>query len=119
MTELTFTTTETDYDYPSLKEPGWALIHVIGPCQTDAYKWDIDCHNYDGSAFWIQEGIGFDYFIDKYVDIPGSGYWVIEGIVGTYYRGDGWTTDDDEDWEYERVRAATEEEIERGYVIHA
>jgi hypothetical protein len=30
---------------------------------------------------------------------------------GVYHRGDGWETDDDEEWFYDDVRLVTEEEI--------
>jgi hypothetical protein len=41
---------------------------------------------------------------------PAPGLYVIENIRGEYTRGDGWETDDSEDWEYDPPRAPTESE---------
>ena len=67
--------------------------------------------DHDGCAFWIQEGEGFDYWLDNVDELEVPGYYVIEGIVGTYHRGDWWTTDDYVVWDWGPVRPATEEEI--------
>jgi hypothetical protein len=94
-------------EYSSINEPGRILVTVYGAGET--YRWDAEVLAHDGSAFWIQEWIGFDFFFDD-VDFPDEGTWVIEDIVGHYTRGDGWSTDDDEDWDWGKIRRATRQE---------
>lgn len=110
MTEFTFVP-ESEHDTPSLKDVGRILVEVTARDDTRYYRFNYAVHEYEGSAFWIQEGQGFDYFLDEETEITGPGWYVLEGIIGTYTRGDGWEIDDDEDWEVGLVRAATEEEI--------
>lgn len=35
-----------------------------------------------------------------------EGWWVMEGFYATYYRGDGWETDDDVDYDFDHIRPA-------------
>jgi hypothetical protein len=95
-----------------MKTPGRILVRIT-PAQTRAYNWTYDVLDYDldSSVFWIQEGIGFDYFLDL-CDFPPDGVWVIEDVTGSYTRGDGWSTDDDEDWYFSGPRPAESREIE-------
>lgn len=70
---------------------------------------------YDGAFFWIQEGVGLDYFVETAdhgpVVLEENAVYVCEGLTVRYIRGDGWTTDDDEEWEDYTTRPATNEEI--------
>lgn len=56
-------------------------------------------------------GCGLDYTIPQIIDdnLPENVY-VMEDMTGNYIRGDGWTTDDDMDFDYENLRIATPEE---------
>jgi hypothetical protein len=111
MSELTvMETDEDDFQLPSYRDPGRILVRYHGPGES-VYRHDCEVLDYDGSVFWISEGVGFDFWLEQYVDFPEPGVYVIEGITGEYIRGDGWTTDDDEEWDYTSIRQATEEEV--------
>jgi hypothetical protein len=96
---------------PKYGDIGRVLVEILGPGDTGVYRWEADVVDYDGSAFWINEGVGFDWWLDD-IDFPGPGWWVVEGIYGEYHRGDGWEIEDDEDWFHGEIRPATAEEIE-------
>lgn len=108
---------EEECSYPSYKDPGRILVVSHGPAppypsgQPNVYRFSTEVLGHDGCAFWIQEGEGFDYWLDQVDEMEVPGTYVIEGIIGHYMRGDGWTTDDDVDWEIGVVRPATPEEI--------
>lgn len=116
-TELVPIETE-DYQLPSIKSPGFILVHVLGPGETGVYRFETKVLDHSESTFWINEGVGFDYWFDEYIDneFDTPGYYVIEGVRGHWIRGDGYSTDDDEDWEFASVRPATEKEIKIGTV---
>lgn len=102
---------DEEFEPPSYSEPGRMLLEVTGPDEN--YDREVECHDSDGSVCWIHEGVGVDWWLEQR-DIPeiqAPGWYVIEGITGEYIRGDGWSTDDDEEWEYKGVRPATPEEI--------
>ncbi len=107
---------DASFDYPKYSDEGWLLVEVVSTGQTGPheYKWSIEESAYDGCVFWIQEGIGFDYFINDVIDnseITHDGFWIIENIIGYFKRGDGYSTDDDEEWNIGKIRPATDEEI--------
>ncbi len=84
--------------------PGRLLVDVLSPNESRAYRWDIEVVDYEGEGCErVQEGVGFDYFIDGLEDIDGVGRWLIEGIVSTYYPASGWFDEADEDIEVENV----------------
>lgn len=92
---------EDDWEPPSHKERGSMLVHV-GPVEiSDNFaSRDYEVIDHDGCTFWIQEGVGFDYWLDQ-LDWPErGGYFYISDISVTYTRGDGYTTDDDEAWDH-------------------
>lgn len=65
-----------------------------------------------GAASYEQSYGGFlDYTIKDLIDCPGPGWWVVRGVTGVYSRGDGYTSDDDMKFYFEKVEPATEEEI--------
>lgn len=104
--------TVEDYEYPSYVLIGWILVRV-GPSETGTYRHFYEVLDYDTgtSVFYIQEGTGFDYWLDEYCEFPEPGIYMIEGIVGHYTSPIyGWV-EADEDWEYSKIRLATEEEI--------
>jgi hypothetical protein len=107
---------EEDFDLPSYGEYGKIIVEVLGKIDSPFHpywQWEIDRYTYEGSAFWINEGMGMDYFINDYIreDIPGAGIWTIDDIKGTYFKGEWGFTDDDEEWEWSDIRPATQDEI--------
>ena len=101
---------------PKYSDEGTIVVYVYGRNdKSSVYKWNIEVLENDGSTHWIQEGMGFDFFFDAYFDdkdFPEPGFYIIENVVGQVFQGDGWTTDDDEDWDMSSPRKATPEEIE-------
>lgn len=110
MAEFSFMHQEEKFEPPSYSDPGRVLVHIIGPGEMGVYEYESEVLDHDGCTFWIQEGTGFDFWLDSF-DFDSPGYYVIEGIVGCIIRGDGWESDDDERWSYKSVRKATPEEI--------
>ncbi len=90
--------TDPGFEPPSYRTPGSVEFeaHDLGG---GAFEYEVE--DYDGCAFWISEGEGFDYWLDGHVELPGPGRYRITGIVGHYFRGDGYATDDDVDWDWE------------------
>jgi len=109
-----------DFKPPPYGKPGRILVRVLGKVDTTyRYETEVLDSDSDSGVFWINEGVGYDYWFDQYIDkFPADeGTFVIEGIVGTYIRGRGWITgdiceEDDEEWEYKSIRPATAREIE-------
>lgn len=71
-------------------------------------KWlfEFEYEDYDGCVGWMQESIGLDYFLTSNFgpdDFKEGWTYTIHGITVHFTRGDGWTTDDDETWEWETV----------------
>lgn len=109
--EIALDEPEEKYEYPSYSDPGSLLVKVLtilnGTGYCGRYELEVIEFDCDSSLMWLNEGIGIDYWLQDAVDFDKPGYYVIEGVTGTYYRGDGYTTDDDEEWDYEVVRPAT------------
>lgn len=118
MTEFDLTTSSEENDLPSYNQPGWILfeLYYIDPFYRGPRYYSIDVLDADISScvFWINEGMGIKYWIECYLDLELPGFYVVEGITGEYIQGDGWTTDDDEEWDFLRCRRATEAEISSG-----
>lgn len=90
---------------PKYSDRGFILVRIhdiTEPGQTRRV-WEYDVIDYDGSVFWINEGTGIDYWLEEQIEFSRPGTYLIEGITGRYIRGDGYSTDDDEDWEYETI----------------
>jgi hypothetical protein len=104
---------EGEFKWPKYSDKADIVVEILGPCEVKVYKWEIgDYACGAGCTFYIQEGMGLEYFVDTYgEEITGPGYWTFVGVHGVYYRGDGWTTDDDEDWYFDELRPSTPEEI--------
>lgn len=122
MVEFTIIPSDSDEpsedDLPGYKDPGRILFEIYhiyrcGDQPTSHTRYEIEVHDYDSgsSVMWLQEGQGIDYWLQDVIDLEGTGFYVVEGVTGTYYRGDGWSTDDDEEWEFTLCRRATLEEI--------
>lgn len=112
----------SDFDPPRYSDPGWILVEIkaaglsTGP--QGRYDYELGEIAADGAAFWIGEGEGFDYWLDYHFrgEITEPGWYVIEGVIGNISRGDGYSTDDDVDWECYPARKATEDEIDNLHV---
>jgi hypothetical protein len=62
-------------------------------------------------------GVGVEFLLEDVLEEwPAVGFWVMEGITGAFFRGDGWTTDDDVEFYGGTLRPATQEEVS-GYVL--
>jgi hypothetical protein len=98
-------------EYPSYSDPGSLLVKLVAilpdPKTYDRYELEVIEYDSGSSLMWLQEGQGIEYWIQEAIDFEKTGYYVIEGVSGTYFRGDGYTTDDDEEWDYKCVRRAT------------
>jgi hypothetical protein len=102
---------EDEFQYPKYSDVGQIIVEILGPCPN--YTWELGRYACgEGSTFYISEGMGVDYWVHEHSDeIPGPGIWTFVNVHGYYHRGDGWEIDDDEEWQYDEVRAATAEEI--------
>lgn len=69
-----------------------------------------------GAASYEQSYGGFlDYTLERIVDCPKKqGWFVVEKVTGAYFKGDGYTSDDDMEFYCEGIRPATDEEIAMG-----
>ena len=119
MTELEFNGADILEDDPSLpaySDPGSMLFEIEyidrSPREGWEWKYSVNFISGAGCAYWITEGEGQDYWVNQNIELDEEGFYVVEDIVGTYHRGDGWTTDDAIDWDFGRVRRATPKEIE-------
>lgn len=92
---------------PSYRTPGRILVQVEPP--SGAYKHDYTVHDFDPDTcvWYINEGTGFDWWLDQHCTFPEPGTYVIQDITGRYIRGDSMTYDDDEEWSYGFIRVAT------------
>jgi hypothetical protein len=121
--------TEVDEDDhpPGYGTVGWVLVEILGCGGSKVYRYDIDEFQVDGEAstFWINEGVGGNYWIDAYApDHLKPGWYAFENVVGTYHLGAGWITgdrydEDDEEWEYSLCRPATLNEIATLCVVNS
>ena len=101
------------------------LFEIVGPHDDDPANlnwrnWSFEVctviggkEGVTGAASYDQEYGGFlEYTVQGLIEHPGkAGWFVVENVTGTYFKGDGWGTDDDMDFYFEGVRAATPDEI--------
>ncbi|KRW94332.1 hypothetical protein [Paracoccus sp. MKU1] len=94
-----------EYD-PLWKKFGWKNFKVDGTLIVS----DADVV---GAASYENSYGGFlDYTVESLADCPRrEGIFVLEDVTAIYRRGDGWTTDDDMDFDAGITRPATIEEI--------
>lgn len=123
MANLTFTIIDDPLNghepkLPSYSDVGRVFFELIDVCRSPSErdKYTIEVIDFDGhsSIYWLNEGQGIEYWLQGWLDLDEPGFYVVEGITGQYIRGDGWMTDDDEEWDLEFVRRADDEEIGRG-----
>lgn len=95
---------DEEYELPPYGKADWLIVEVI---HTDSvhFPLSVEEHFYggEGSCFWINDEIGFDYWIGMHFSKSemSEGWWLIENITATYHHGDGWTTDDDVDYDFD------------------
>lgn len=90
---------------PHYGDPGRILVDVHK--ESDSFTklgYDILDYDRDSGVYWINEGVGFEYWLEGHVDFPRPGRYLIEDIRGRYYRGTWGFDDDDEEWEYGKVK---------------
>ena len=63
------------------------------------------------ASYEVAYGCGLNYLVEDLIECPGPGWWVLEDVTATFTRGDGWTIDDDINFECGELRPATPEEI--------
>jgi hypothetical protein len=111
---------DREWDYP---KPGKSKI-VFELIDEDTYEWTvwdagqkrhrevglmIDEIQFEGGSAEIEAEQGMlNHAVYDLLDPfqHGAGWWVIEGFYGIFRRGDGWTTDDDVDFECDGIRPA-------------
>lgn len=102
-------------DMAFAREPGRILFEIVyvnpSPKRWED-RYEIESTYHDGAAFWLAEGMGIEYWVNRALDLAEPGWYVVEDLTVTWIRGDGYTTDDDEEWDFGIVRRATSEEIE-------
>lgn len=93
---------------PQYSEKGFIEIEIlhVSASRRDVWRYEVEEIELDlsSSVFWIQEGVGIEFWCDSYLDLDLPGKYRIEGIHGEYYRGD-WSAgeDDDEEWFFDKV----------------
>lgn len=112
MTEFIISETDDGFEYPSYKDPGDILVRVGDP--NVPKTWEVLDYDSGSSCFYMDE-LGFRYLFEEYwsdlFEAHPPGVYVIEGSTGAYFRGDGWTTDDDAEFYPGTIRPATDDEI--------
>lgn len=93
-----------DFVPPKYSTEGRILFQVEGAATEDPEITVIDWDD-NSAVFWLNEGIGIDYFLKHIVKVEfdQDGFYLLQNVYGEYYRGDGWETDDDEEWYYGNI----------------
>lgn len=109
---------EPEFELPAYSTPGDLLVEITNVDYNDhgCIKYMVEEIQYDSDTcvFWINEGVGVDYWLEDHVGdyIKEPGWYVIEGIVGHYIKGTYGFEEDSEEWEFKSVRDASVEEVE-------
>jgi hypothetical protein len=122
MTTLEFGSSDdgTEAEKFDFNNPEDVLIEVVGEGDLDWKNYTIESHTIIrsrdaetiGAAGYDAAYGGFlDYTIQGLIDCPGEGWFVVKGVTATFHKGDGWTTDDNMDFDCGDVSAATADEI--------
>lgn len=68
---------------------------------------EIEIIDYSGCAGGLDETIGLDYAVKEFLvdvrELHEGVRYTIKGLTVSFTRGDGWTTDDDSDYEFEEL----------------
>ena len=111
---------EKEYKPPGYGTKGWIIVEIVDVYKEGIIKYSVEewAVDQEASTYWISEGVGIEFWLEHCANFEFTpGWWVIEDVVGTYVKGDGWITDDDEEWEHGKIRPATPEEIAQITVI--
>jgi hypothetical protein len=117
---------EEDEERIDLKSPESILVWVVrvddGDGRTSYAPWS--CYSIEhtiilsgapgvtgAASYEGSYGGGLDELAENLIEEPAEGWWVVEGITGEFYKGDGWSTDDDMDFYCTGIRPATPQEI--------
>lgn len=102
---------DVDYPYPTEEEErdhwngkGHIEFFVI---QNVPGTFEIEVLDYSGCAGGLQETLGIEYYLTEYWDLQdevreGVTY-TLHNVTVTWTRGDGWTTDDDVEYDFELI----------------
>lgn len=88
---------------------GTLTFHVLSYDKNSKYlPYEIEWEDYDGCVGGLEETLGIEYSINEGIlDVGplkiGMTYFV-EGITAHFTRGDGWTTDDDVEYNIKSVK---------------
>ena len=100
--------TEADeFQPPSYGKPGIILVKVMTPLYEKEHSWQSDWEyeildaDEDSGVFWINEGTGYDWWLDAHCQFKSPGTYLIKNVVGYYYRGTWGFDDDDESWVFD------------------
>lgn len=119
MTDLTALPSEPEDDDQYRMRPGKSTI-LMQFVEDDSHLWpglSVEEMQYEGGSAEIEnEGSFLEEAIESALEEDTKpthpGWWVMEGFYGTYTRGDGWTTDDDAEFECDVWRPARWSDIE-------
>lgn len=89
--------------------PGHLEIYVSLNTGTGRDRtFEFEVIDYSGCVDWMQEGVGFDYWLTDMSGVVGElkagCTYVFHDITVSFIRGDGWTIDDDEEWEFSELK---------------
>lgn len=115
--EFITTNEEETESQPKYSDEGWILFEVYHIYPKNQYEIEILDYDHDSSVFWLQEGMGISYWINHTIKVEQTGIYMMEGVHGYYYRGDwSYGEDDTEEWYFELLRYATDEEVKKSVV---
>lgn len=95
-------TEQEEWDY--WNGTGHIELYVI---QNDKDVFEFDVLDYSGCAGGASETVGFDYLITDMLyltkELKEGFSYTIHDLAVTWYRGDGWNTDDDVEYQFDRL----------------
>jgi hypothetical protein len=102
-----------DFVPPKYSDPGEVLIYWNPRPYNICWKADVvvlDCDP-NSSVWWMMEGGGIEYWMRELLDLELEGYYVVSGIHGAYHKGDGYSTDDSEEWHFKLCQRASHDQV--------
>lgn len=108
----------TDYDFWSA--PGHIEFFVV---QNAKDVFEIEVIDYSGCAYGLQDTLGIEYYItdcwylqeDPSTPLREGVTYTLHDLTVTWTRGDGWTTDDDVEYDFSKM---TSHATAFGYLSH-
>lgn len=96
-----------DWEPPAYSKRGDAIIDILEGGDVEVVDYDPD-----SSIFWIEEGEGWDFWVDDNCGSLAPGRYLISGIRGTYHLGDYWgSVDDDVSWGFKSIEPTSRETL--------